>query len=96
MNRNNGVKDLPTSCERPAAMLAVSSSDSGYRIRCLECEAVGPEREDISSAWAALQSRCFAPIKKSASAGGIATDSKDLQFVHRSIEQDAELSENSR
>jgi hypothetical protein len=58
VNRNNGVKDLPTSCKRPAAMLAVAHSDSGYRIRCLECEALGSYRENISSALAALRSRC--------------------------------------
>ena len=52
------AKNAPTafSCEHPPPSLVVLRTKRGsHRARCLECEAVGPERESAAQAWRALR-----------------------------------------
>ncbi len=57
--RGNAVKPdkperPPAACDHLPPTIARVRTEHGYRIRCLKCGTVGPEREDPTSAWAAL------------------------------------------
>jgi len=44
----------PIACDHLPPTIVKVRTEHGYRIRCLTCETVGPEREDPVSAWIAL------------------------------------------
>ncbi len=45
-----------SSCEHPPLSLVVLRTErKSHRARCLECEAIGPERESAAQAWRALR-----------------------------------------
>src|SRR3712207_6123803 len=46
----------PVACDHLPPTIVRVRTERGYRIRCLKCGTVGPEREDPTSAWAALLS----------------------------------------
>jgi hypothetical protein len=47
----------PIACDHLPLTIVRVRTERGYRIRCLTCGMVGPEREDPASAWTALLSR---------------------------------------
>ena len=36
-------------------MISVVRTGGGYRVRCLRCGLLGPERENVEAAWEALK-----------------------------------------
>ena len=53
MNPDNPERAL-VACDHLPTLIARVRTEHGYRIRCLVCGTVGPDREDPASAWAAL------------------------------------------
>jgi hypothetical protein len=49
----------PIACDHLPPLIVRVRTERGYRIRCLTCGMVGPEREDPASAWTALLSRPY-------------------------------------
>lgn len=44
----------PGSCAHAPTTVIVLPTERGYRVRCLRCGTVGPERESPERAWSAL------------------------------------------
>jgi hypothetical protein len=42
-------------CKHKPPAVIVDATGRGYQIRCLECNGVGPHREDSREAWADLE-----------------------------------------
>jgi hypothetical protein len=51
----NVAEDSPVGCEHRPPAISVVRTGGGYRIRCLECQEVGPEGENLGQAWLALR-----------------------------------------
>jgi hypothetical protein len=49
------AEDSPVRCDHTPPAISVIRTGGGYRIRCLGCEEVGPEREGLGQAWLALR-----------------------------------------
>ena len=52
----NDHEDRPAYCDHTPLQVSTIRTNAGYRIQCLECRMVGPERESLREALRALRS----------------------------------------
>ncbi len=57
MKADAGRDDRPASCDHRPPMVVVIPTGSGYKVRCLTCGQIGPERESTDLALEALMDR---------------------------------------
>jgi len=51
----NDHENRPTYCDHTPLQVSMIRTDAGYRIQCLNCRMVGPERESLQEALRALR-----------------------------------------
>ena len=52
-------RDASGYCDHTPTMVIVIPTDQGYKVRCLLCGMVGPQKEDPSAAWVALKAQRY-------------------------------------
>ena len=52
---NDDDEDRPAYCDHRPLQATMIRAEAGYRIQCLNCEMIGPERESLREALRALR-----------------------------------------